>query len=485
MADPGASKLVQSLARFSEILSEEELQKIRAIQDAPLSTGIRLNSLKAHPATSIHALAERYGWEIKPITFCDNAWLIESASTSPGMTIEHSMGGYYLQDAASMVPVSLLDFEVQRPLILDMAASPGGKTTHLVDRTQDMGFIIANDASQRRIPALRSVIANWGAINQAVTHFPGESFGRWYPETFDSILLDAPCSMENLRPTPSHPLRETTDSERLRLQEMQIRLLISGLSALKIGGQIVYATCSLAPEENEAVIDQVLKLYPGALIVEDLASRVPFHVPGLTAYADQVFHPSLQNTLRLWPHQTGMSGFFCARLRKTGVIPVTPQAPPTRDFSRTQLEAATLNLQSAICEQIWDAYGFALDEILAGYHLQLFKRHEGIFLIPLVYLERFQTLPFELIGMQIGQWISENFHPSYEFASRFGHLFIRGKAQLDDSQLAQWIDRRDIRNPKIDLHPQGQYLLVEDKSGRNLGVGKLLSKRLRNLLPRS
>jgi 16S rRNA (cytosine1407-C5)-methyltransferase len=348
-----------------------------------------------------------------------------------------------------------------------------------------MGFIIANDASQRRIPALRSVIANWGAINQVVTHFPGESFGRWFPETFDSILLDAPCSMENLRPTPSHPLRETTDSERLRLQEMQIRLLISGLSALKIGGQLVYATCSLAPEENEAVIDQVLKLYPDALIIEDLSSKLPFHAPGLSTYADQIFHPALQNTLRLWPHLTGMSGFFCARLRKTGVIPITPQAPPTRDFSRTQFEATPLNLQSAICEQIWDAYGFDLGEILARYHLELFKRHEGIFLIPQVYLERFQTLPFEWIGMQIGQWIAGNFHPSLEFASRFGHLFIRGKAQLDDSQLSQWIDQRDIRNPKIDLPPQGQYLLVEDKSGRNLGVGKLLSKRLRNLLPRS
>jgi NOL1/NOP2/fmu family ribosome biogenesis protein len=87
--------------------------------------------------------------------------------------------------------------------------------------------------------------------------------------------------------------------------------------------------------------------------------------------------------------------------------------------------------------------------------------------------------------MQIGQWVAGNFHPSLEFASRFGHLFIRGKVQLDDSQLSQWIDQRDIRNPKTDLHPQGQYLLVEDKSGRNLGVGKLLTKRLRNLFPRS
>ena len=151
------------------------------------------------------------------------------------------------------------------------AASPAEKQPTWSTHTGH-GFYHRQRCQPKAHPRLRSVIAI--APSTGRNPFSGESLGRWFPETFDSILLDAPCSMENLRPTPSHPLRETTDSERLRLQEMQIRLLISGLSALKIGGQLVYATCSLAPEENEAVIDQVLKLYPDALIIEDLSSSV-------------------------------------------------------------------------------------------------------------------------------------------------------------------------------------------------------------------
>ncbi|NLN69439.1 MAG: hypothetical protein GX142_01435, partial [Chloroflexi bacterium] len=337
--------------------------------------------------------------------------------------------------------------------------------------------------SRSRIPALRSVLAAWGGINQAVTHFPGESFGKWFPETFDIVLLDAPCSMESLRPTLTHPLRETTPTERLRLQDRQIQLLISGLSALKVGGELVYATCSLAPEEDEAVINHVLEQYPDIFIVEDVSDKVPFQAPGLTGFDDQSFHPSLKNALRLWPHLTGMSGFFCCRLKKTGSIPAISEVPPARDFSRTQLQPLKPALQKQLYEQVQHNFGLQLDQIIVGSQFQLFQRLESVFLIPTVYCEQFITLPFEYIGMRIGQWVGEQFQPSLEFASRFGHQFTRGKTQLNHAQVAQWVEGRDIRKPETGLTPQGQYLLVTDETGRNLGVGKLLSQRLRNLLP--
>lgn len=484
MVDPESPRLTQSLARFAGSLTQAEIRQIQSVQEAPLSTGIRINPLKLEPITAITALAERYNWGIRPLPFCENAWLIESAGFPPGRTIEHRLGGFYLQDAASMVPVSLLDINEPHPLILDMTASPGGKTTHLIDRSHDEGFILANDASRSRIPALRSVIATWGGINQAVTNFSGESFGKWFPETFDIVLLDAPCSMENLRPTPTHPLRETTTTERLRLQDRQIQLLISGLSALKIGGQLVYATCSLAPEEDEAVIDHVLGLFPEAFIVEDISKKLPFQAPGLTAFGKDTFDPSLVHTLRLWPHLTGMSGFFCARLRKDKPFSVAPEPPPSRDFALTQLEPTSLAMQESIFTQMTGDYGLALDKIAGKYHLKLFQRHEGLFLIPEVYLKRFEMLPFEYIGMQIGQSIGGRLQPAHEFVSRFGHHFTRGRIQIDDTQIDQWIAGRDIRNPQIELSPQGQFLLVVDAQGRNLGLGKLLPKRLRNLLPR-
>lgn len=485
MDEPTANRLYQSLRRFSGILSESEIHQIMAIQEGPLPTGIRLNPLKTNPQAAIQELSSRYGWQINPLSFCEHAWTIDLAAYPPGKTIEHRLGYYYLQDAASMVPVSLFDIHKTQPLILDMAASPGGKTTHLIDRTRDRGLILANDTSRARIPALRSVLTTWGGLNTMVTNFPGESFGGWFPETFDLILLDAPCSMENLRPTPNHPLRETTATERERLQDRQIQLLISGVQALKVGGQIVYATCSLAPEEDEAVIDRVFQAYPDALMIEDVSEKVPFSAPGLAAFDENTFEPTLVHALRLWPHLTGMSGFFSARLKKIDAIQGTPKQPPKREFSRTQLNPATHDQQEQVISEIALNYGINLREILEAFNVELFFRLEGVFLIPKAYLTNFHTLPFEYIGMALGLWVAGKLQPSHEFFSRFGHQFTTGKVHIDDDQVDQWIAGRDIRYPDITLTPQGQYLLVVDQDGRNLGMGKLLPKRLRNMLPKS
>ena len=485
MKEQPTSEIQKSLERFSEALSPAEIRKIIEIQTKPLPIGMRVNVLKADPQTAIQDWAARYGWDIQPIPFCENGWTIQPSSTSPGTTIEHRMGQYYLQDAASMVPVSLYDMDIDRPLILDMAASPGGKTTHLIDRTRDKGFILANDASKSRIPALRSVLSGWGGINFAITNYPGESFGDWYPETFDRVLLDAPCSMENLRPTPNHPMRETTPDERMRLQERQIQLLASGLRSLKIGGQLVYATCSLAPEEDEVVIDALLNRYPGVFSIKDVSDKVPFKTPGLTQFEGRDFHPDLKNALRLWPHLTGMSGFFCVLLTKKDSVPGDFSSPPNRDFSKTDLEELTQSDNNLIFNLIKRNYGLDLDEVIQTYHLELYQRHEQVFLIPQHYLGHFSTLPYSYIGLPIGRWVNDTLEPAHEFISRFGRQFTRGLIRIEDDRVEQWIAGRDIRHPDTDLEPRGQYLLVTDHAGRNLGLGKLLPKRLRNMLPRS
>lgn len=480
-----AHPLQTSLARFLGILTVEEIDQILALQSQPLPTGIRINPLKtAQPATALNALQERYGWQTQPVPFGENGWTITSAETSPGTTIEHRLGQYYLQDAASMVPVSLFDLNISQPLVLDMAASPGGKTTHLIDRTLDRGFILANDASKSRIAALRAVLANWGGANFAITNYPGESFGAWYPETFDLILLDAPCSMENLRPTSNRPLRETTADERQRLQERQFQLLTSGLQSLKVGGQLIYATCSLAPEEDEMVVNAVLQAYPQAVEIRDVTGKLPFQVPGLTQFEQQSFNPALVRALRMWPHRTGMSGFFCVLLHKTASIPTEQGTPPSRDFSRTDLEALTPTVRQELTGQIAGLYGLDLAEILDSFDLELYRRHGQLFLIPGRYLRDFQTLPYEYIGLPLGRIVGNAIEPAAEFISRFGSQFTTGKIQVAEEDVAQWIAGRDIRHPDTALPPSGQYLLVTDPAGRNLGLGKLLPKRLRNMLPR-
>ncbi|MDT8380813.1 MAG: hypothetical protein RQ728_00985 [Brevefilum sp.] len=484
MALDASNKLNQSLQRFSHILSQADIQAILDIQEGPLHTGIRLNPLKTSPDEAIRNLSERYGWKIEPIHFCNNAWKILGAETSPGGTIEHRMGAYYLQDAASMVPVSLFEVNQPEPLILDLAASPGGKTTHLIDRSGDKGLIIANDASQGRIPALRAVLETWGGINQVITNYPGESFGEWFPETFDIVLLDAPCSMENLRPTPNHPLRETSTDERLRLKERQIQLLTSGLQALKTGGQLVYATCSLAPEEDEAVINALLNKYPDTFEIEDVSKQFQFKAPGLTAFEGETYHPQIIKALRLWPHLTNMSGFFCALLTKHGEMETSRETPPNREFSSTHLEPLKKDVEFEILDQIETNYGLDLEKVLDAHSLELFQRFDQLFLIPQKYVEHFSTLPYEYIGMPLGQWHQNTLIPSHAFASRFGREFTRGKIVIEESLVGMWVSGRDIRYLQTEMIPKGQYLLVNDQGGRNLGLGKLLPKRLRNMLPR-
>ena len=477
-------KLRESLERFTGILSDQDIEQILALQDQPLPIGIRINPLKADPAKAIHSLSARYGWQVSSIPFCDNGWVIHSSDKSPGTTLEHKMGQYYLQDAASMVPVSLFDMDIPQPLVLDMAASPGGKTTHLIDRMNDRGFILANDGSKGRIPALRAVLANWGGANIAITNYPGEAFGAWYPETFDRVLLDAPCSMENLRPTENRPLRETTTGERLRLHERQLALLISGLTTLKVGAQMVYATCSLAPEEDEMVVNEALDQFPNSLRIEDVSQRFQFHTPGITTFGPDQFHPSLIHALRLWPHLTGMSGFFTVLITKTDTIQVERQTPPSRDLSRTGLIKLDNANAQALEEELDAAFGLSLRSILDQFNLQLCQRNQQTFLIPGAYLAHFQELPYEYIGMPLGKWINERFEPSAEFVSRFGREFTRNIIKISAEQVEQWIAGRDLRNPQFKDSPQGQYVLVNDMDDRNLGLGKLLPKRLRNMLPR-
>ncbi|MEA3326653.1 MAG: hypothetical protein U9R53_05015 [Chloroflexota bacterium] len=473
-----------SLTRYTDVLTSLEIESILENLEQPPAIGIRHNPLKGEAQELVRELSLRYQWELSPIPFCDHGWTLQKADQLPGTTFEHRMGQIYIQDPASMLPVSLFDMNEPHPIILDMASSPGGKTTHLIDRTHDQGFIIANDASKSRISALRSVLSSWGGINQIITQFPGEAFGTWFPETFDCILLDAPCSMENLRPTLNHPMRETSQTERLRLQERQIQLLKSGLSALKIGGQLVYATCSLAPEEDEAVINALLNDFPGVFYIDDVSQKIKLSAPGLSRFGSEIYHPDLIHAVRIWPHRTGMSGFFCVLLTKITPLPLLRNPAPHRDFERTGLQSIKENLKEQVLAQLSEQFGLDLDLILEEFNLEIFQRNNQLFLIPRYYLKNFMTLPYEYIGMPLGRWLTDQLEPSHAFVSRFGHFFTQGKVILDEERVAQWIAGRDIRYPGFTQQFKGQHVLVTDTHGRNLGLGKILPKRLRNMLPR-
>ena len=473
-----------ALQRYQPYLDEADFAALLAESEQIAPSAVRLNLLKTQtpPMKRLQFLSEKYAWGTKSLPFSVDSLQIFDWKVFPSQTHEFQLGQYYLQDAASILPVSLFS-QSEKPLLkLDMAASPGGKTTQMIDASYDRDFVIANDSAASRLSALRTVLQTWGAANYAITNYPGERWGDWFPETFDQILLDAPCSMQSLRASSSHPHRPITEDERGRLASRQEALLFSAAKALKIGGELVYSTCTLAPEEDEAVVSALLNAYPGSFHV-DPAPAKQYNVSGFTKFEGQSFHPEVIHALRIWPFVFQTNGFFAVKLIKDNPIGIEQIAPPTREFSATGFKPLSIKLYQGLSETIHTTYGFDFDALLHKFSLLPMRKMDTIQLIPAGYLDTFSNLPYNALGIPLGRFIRDQFEMSVDFVLRFGSQFTRDVWQIPEDLVDQWMKGFDIRGIEPEGIETGTVIAIRDNGGNNLGAAKYSSKRLRNLLP--
>ncbi len=477
--------LAASLGRFEPLLSTREFGLLLEEVKKPLFPTIRLNPLKAESSLA-QKLGDQYHWTIDPLPFCPQGYRVDDSAGVPvSQTAEHRLGQYYIQEAASMIPVELFDFNNNNPgMTLDLAASPGGKTTHLIARGLDQGFVLANDSSASRIPALRVVLQNWGAVNSAICQFPGEKLGSWFTEIFDRTLIDAPCSMQGLHTSESHSMRPVTQKESLSLSKRQTALLTSALQSVKVGGQVVYSTCTLLPEEDEGVVDAVLRRFGDRVRILNVASKLPESAPGLTINGDDQYLPDLVNSLRLWPHRLGTAGFFACLLEKTGSLDLPEQKAPERPMEKAGFVMITRDLQQRIQNQLLQEYGFDLNDKLDRYHLTLMQRYEKVIAMPDALLTHFGELPVEYAGLLLGEVNSGELELSHEWASRFGSEFTSGKITLNKVQTDTWLKGEDCFDSFTGEIEKGKVVIVCREDGLVLGRGKVLKDRVKNLLLR-
>lgn len=477
--------------RYRHLLNPDEFAQLEAAMQRPLPPALRVNTLKIDLEEARRVWPIEYGWQIQPVPFCRSGWQINGNEESLSRTIEHRTGFYYIQDAASMLPAEMFNYDDDFPLILDMAASPGGKTTHLASKINDRGLIIANDSSSGRIGALRSNLQTWGTMSTALSSYPGERFGEWFPDTFDKVLLDAPCSGESLRTAERRKTRFVSAKERLQLQHRQIKLLLGAFQAAKPGGQIVYATCTLAPEEDEAVIDALLKRYPHQVRIEAVDRILPTAAPALTNDGKHEFDPEVSQAIRLWPHLYDTSGFFAALIRKRdsmespsfGGIGVESTAPPIRSLAQAGFAPMTSQQQHEVIEYLHETYGFDLSVVIDRQRLKLWQRDRSAYALPDRFVSAFADFPCIAVGMLIGEWSDEVLVPSHELIARFSPQFTGQRWMLADDQVTHWLTGVDLRGLTLP-YPAGRVILLEDERHRFVGRGKVLRNRLRNLLPR-
>lgn len=463
------------LEAYRQYLEVNEFAALQTALSQPLYPAIRINTLKVgDAAVTAHHYAERFGWQLSAVPFCKSGWQITNHAHSLGQTLPHRMGLFYIQDAASMIPAEMFS-DHPAPLVLDMAAAPGGKTTHLVSRFSDQACIVANDSSKKRIPALRANLQSWGAFGAMTTNYPGEKLGLWFPDTFDAVLLDAPCSGDTLREEKGRKKRHVSDKERTSLAQRQLALLTSAFYATRVGGEIVYSTCTLNPEENEGVLSALARNFPVEIEgVEGLPHT------GLVAEA---FVAETVHATRLWPHIYRTSGFFAARLRKKAHLALPDATWPTyKDAGYETLHNKNIDL---IQQSLHDGYDFNFNSVMASQALILLQKKDSVYALPERLYAEFSDISSMSMGLLIGQLQGETFTPAHELISRFwGDFKGHGITIEDPQQLAIWLEGRDLRGDYLGQYPNGCIVLLENEYGEFIGRGKVQEGRIRNMLPK-
>lgn len=258
-------------------------------------------------------LFRRQGFRFAPVQGLEGAYRLIHQPVPVGKSLSHVLGHIYVQDAASMIPALALDSKPNET-VLDMCAAPGSKTTLLAGRMENRGVVVANDSSRRRSQTLSGNLFRMGICNVAVLNGFGQQYGNSYFETFDRILLDPPCSALGTLHKSPEVLNWWSLRRSLHLASIQKSLLAAALKALRVGGTLVYSTCTLTPQENEAVIDAALQQFPVEL--EAIPAGALIARPGLQEYQGRRFSAQLRRALRICPVENECEGFFVARLRK-------------------------------------------------------------------------------------------------------------------------------------------------------------------------
>jgi len=299
-------KMAQAFNRYRDVIPD--YAGFLTALERPLSVSIRVNTLKIGPGP-FRGLMREQGYHLEPVEGIEEAFILHGIE-APGATLEYFLGYYQVQGLTSMLPAKILD---PRPgeIILDLCAAPGGKTTHLAQLMGDRGLVVANDFKHERTYVLRSHLDRMGILSVLVCCYHGQAFPlRW---KFDRVLLDPPCSGEGTYRAGLPPSPSENPKVARHLVRVQKELLRQALAVLRPGGNLVYSTCTYAPEENEAVVNEALK--GGEM--ELLPISLPFpHSKGLSSWKDEIFHPAMVKAVRFYPHQVNSWGFFIAHLRK-------------------------------------------------------------------------------------------------------------------------------------------------------------------------
>ncbi|MCT4617575.1 MAG: NOL1/NOP2/sun family putative RNA methylase [Candidatus Gracilibacteria bacterium] len=435
--------------------NETEFKNFKEHLEKPLKKSFRINTNKIS-IDNFKKLVKRNDWELTESNFGKNMFYIDRTTDLKiplGSTFEHIMGLIYIQEVAASSSPFFMSGDIidnDQYLILDMSSSPGGKTTQLSEYYPN-SLIVANEFDKPRIKQLFTNIERMGCDNIGVTNYDGRFF-KSLPELFDKVLLDAPCSGEGTCYKGTDAIKFWNAKNIKSIAKLQFGLLESALITCKVGGEIVFSTCTLNKIENEGVLKKFYKKYGN--IIE-------------TIKIDN------EETKRLWPHTDKTGGFFITKIRKIASVDKASKQMPEPKNTIEKLSSRETKTVLRFLEENFD-----LD--IKNYFF--YKHNSEIYISKHNFGEYFNKLFFFKVGVKIGE-LTDIFTPCFNLGVIFDlqkNVYnIDETSEKINSEIDRYLKAYDLEN-KTAL--KKGYIAIKYKN-TPAGLAEIQGENIKNLLP--
>ena len=389
--------------KLKELL-EEDYDNYLAAFEKTYGQTIRINRLKAEPTQILGRLRMKYAkkssdgafFAWKEVPWCPDGFYLETDSRL-SLDPLYAAGCYYIQEPSAMAPAAFLPVK-EGDRVLDLCAAPGGKSAALAGKLKGTGMLVANDVSASRCKALLKNLEMAGVTNAVITCEKPETLKKHFPEYFDCILVDAPCSGEGMFRKDPSMIKHWSPEAVKEYSRIQEEILFAAANMLRPGGYLVYSTCTYSPEENEQIVKKLLK--------KD--SR--FHLcplPSFDGVSEGVIRDledetlSLSRCRRFWNHRVEGEGQFAALFQK--------EPEPAKQ----EKEEALPGKKGIKIPEEMKAFFAGVSMELP--HKRLYQNQERVYLLP-PYAIMEKKLRFVRSGLYLGDIKKKRFEPSQALA---------------------------------------------------------------------